>query len=59
MKKYTDYGSMTNEGEVLLQSATAFDLPVAKTWFQKADGHLVTYKSGTQNAQIDYFLVRL
>ena len=52
------YGNMNNEGEALLQSATAFDLAVANTWFQKADGHLVTYKSGTHNTQIDYFLVR-
>ena len=33
---------------------------MANAWFQKADGHLITYRSGliTHNTQIDYFLVR-
>ncbi|CAH9114689.1 unnamed protein product, partial [Cuscuta europaea] len=28
------------------------------TWFKKRDSHLVTYKSGANSTQIDYFLVR-
>ncbi|KAJ8709706.1 hypothetical protein PYW08_009710 [Mythimna loreyi] len=52
------FGNPNNEGETLLQSATAFDLAVANTWFQKKDEHLATYKSGNHKTQIDYFLVR-
>ena len=43
-------GNTNNDVEALHQSATAFDLTVANTWFQKADGHLITYSSGTHNS---------
>ncbi|PZC80720.1 hypothetical protein B5X24_HaOG214121 [Helicoverpa armigera] len=52
------FGCQNDEGEALLQSATAFDLAVVNTWFQKNTEHMVTYKSGPHATQIDYFLVR-
>ncbi|XP_047028785.1 craniofacial development protein 2-like [Helicoverpa zea] len=52
------FGCQNDEGEALLQAATAFDLAVVNTWFQKNTEHLITYKSGHHVTQIDYFLVR-
>ncbi|XP_047027957.1 craniofacial development protein 2-like [Helicoverpa zea] len=52
------FGFQNDEGEALLQAATAFDLAVVNTWFQKNIEHLITYKSGHHVTQIDYFLVR-
>ena len=31
---------------------------LAKTWFRKRDSHLITYKSGGNANQIDFFLTR-
>ncbi|XP_048488766.1 uncharacterized protein LOC125491268 [Plutella xylostella] len=38
--------------------ATAFDLALVNTYFQKKDEHLITYKSGQHATQIDYMLTR-
>ncbi|XP_052738878.1 craniofacial development protein 2-like, partial [Bicyclus anynana] len=47
------FGNRNREGENLLQGATAFDLAVVNTFFEKQDQHLITYKSGNHNTQID------
>lgn len=36
----------------------AFDLRIMNTFFKKRDEHLITFKSGSNRSQIDYFLVR-
>ena len=38
--------------------AIAFDLVVTNTFYIKEDEHLITFKSGSNKSQIDYFLVR-
>ncbi|XP_075976493.1 uncharacterized protein LOC142976811 [Anticarsia gemmatalis] len=52
------FGQRNREGETLLEAASAFDLAIANTFFQKLDQHLITYKSGPHSTQIDYFLLR-
>lgn len=52
------FGSMNQDGEALLQAASAFDLAIVNTFFEKRDQHLITYKSGNHTTQIDYFLMR-
>ena len=37
-----DYGSRNQEGEDVLDFATAFDLMIANTFFRKRESHLVT-----------------
>ena len=46
-----------NEGEAILNVATAYDLAVANTFFKKRDEHLITFKSAAASTQIDYFLI--
>ena len=52
------FGVRNNEGERLLELAEGLDLFVANTGFQKKVQHLVTYKSGQYESQIDYLLTR-
>lgn len=52
------FGGRNSDGEAILQAASAFDLAVVNTWFQKKEQHLITYKSGHHKTQIDYFLFR-
>ncbi|XP_048483178.1 craniofacial development protein 2-like [Plutella xylostella] len=52
------FGSRNFEGECILEMATAFDLALVNTYFQKKDEHLITYKSGQHATQIDYMLTR-
>lgn len=39
------FGTRNDDGEILLQTVTAFDLDVTNTWFQKINKHVITYKS--------------
>ena len=52
------FGMRNNEGERFLEMAVGLDLFVANTGFQKRTQHLVTYKSGQHESQIDYLLTR-
>ena len=52
------YGSRNQEGEDILDFATAFDLMIANTFFRKRESHLVTYRSGHSSSQIDFVLTR-
>nr|XP_049697159.1 uncharacterized protein LOC126054693 [Helicoverpa armigera] len=52
------FGTRNASGETLLQAASAFDLAITNTWFNKREERLVTYKSGHHTTQIDYFLVK-
>lgn len=40
------YKNRNTDGEALLQAASAFDLAITNTWFEKRDEHLITYKNG-------------
>nr|XP_034840840.1 craniofacial development protein 2-like [Maniola hyperantus] len=51
------FGTRNREGETLLQSASAFDMVIVNTFFEKRDQHLITYQSGNHRSQIDYFLI--
>jgi len=51
------YGTRNNEGESILNAATAYDLAVANTFFKKREEHRITSKSAASRTQIDYFLV--
>jgi hypothetical protein len=52
------YGSRNQEGEDVLDFATAFDLMIANTFFRKRESHLVTFRSGHSSSQIDFVLTR-
>ena len=52
------FGNRNEAGDTILEFATAFDLIIANTFFQKRESHLVTYRSGTNVSQIDFFLTR-
>ena len=52
------YGSRNQEGEDVLDFATAFDLMIANTFFRKRESHLVTYRSGHSSSQIAFVLTR-
>ena len=52
------FGIRNNEGERLLEMAEGLDLFVANTSFQKRAQHMITYKSGQHESQIDYLITR-
>ncbi|XP_056684315.1 uncharacterized protein [Spinacia oleracea] len=52
------YGERNEAGNAILDFALAYDLGIMNTWFEKRDSHLVTYRSGDNTSQIDFFLVR-
>ena len=52
------FGRRNLEGERFLELAEAMNLVVLNTQFKKRRSHLVTYKSGHNETQIDYILVR-
>ena len=51
-------GKRNTEGERVLEFAFANELVVGNTWFKKKPKHLVTYKSGNADTQIDFILYR-
>ena len=52
------FGDRNTEGERILEFATANNLAVGNSWFQKDDNHLITYDSGGAKTQVDYILLR-
>lgn len=52
------YGQRNGEGEEILRISVAADLAVVNTFFQKGAEHLITYRSGPHQSQIDYLLIR-
>ena len=52
------FGRRNLEGERFLELAEAMNLVLLNTQFKKRRSHLVTYKSGHNETQIDYILVR-
>ena len=52
------FGVRNEEGERLLECCESLDLAVTNTFFTKKEEHLITYKSGDHQTQIDYILTR-
>ena len=52
------HGVRNTEGDRLLEFALAHDLVISNTLFRKRPSHLITYKSGDAETQIDYILFR-
>ena len=42
----------------ILNFSVSYDMILANTWFRKLDFHLITYRSGGNASQIDFFLTR-
>ncbi|XP_058217647.1 uncharacterized protein LOC131328767 [Rhododendron vialii] len=53
------FGDLNEGGRRILNFAVAFDLIVGNTLYRKRDEHLITFKSGANRSQIDYFLARV
>ncbi|XP_061359419.1 uncharacterized protein LOC133303515 [Gastrolobium bilobum] len=52
------YGTRNETGEDILNVALAYDLMLVNTFFQKRESHLITFHSGHNRSQIDFFLAR-
>ena len=52
------FGQRNVEGERLLEMVEAAEITIMNTWFKKRQSHLITYKGGQNETQIDYILVR-
>ncbi|KAI8547554.1 hypothetical protein RHMOL_Rhmol07G0205200 [Rhododendron molle] len=52
------FGDLNGGGRRILDFAVAFDLIVGNTLYRKREEHLITFKSGANKSQIDYFLAR-
>lgn len=52
------FGTRNEDGERILESAESLDLVLVNTFFEKKREHLITYKSGGNETQIDYIMVR-
>ena len=52
------YGQRTREGENILESTESLDLTLVNTFFNKKEEPLITYKSGGNSSQIDFFMTR-
>ncbi|KAK3558018.1 hypothetical protein QTP86_005823 [Hemibagrus guttatus] len=46
------------DGQTVADFAKRMDMAVVNTYFQKREGHRVTYKSGGRRTQVDYILCR-
>ncbi|CAG5046624.1 unnamed protein product [Parnassius apollo] len=53
------YGTLNKGGEQILELCTRHHLAIVNTFFNKEPEHLITYKSGNKQSQIDYILTNL
>ena len=51
-------GESNEAGENVVAYAMSHNMRVVNTYFEKAERHKITYKSGTAESQIDYILCR-
>ena len=51
-------GESNEAGDNCVAFAMSHDMRVVNTYFEKAERHKITYKSGTAESQIDYILCR-
>ena len=52
------FDELNNEGQSIIEFYMAYDLKIVNTCFKKREDHLITYKSGANRSQIDFFLVK-
>ena len=52
------FGTRNESGEEILNVAVAYDLMLANTFFRKKESHLITFRSGQNRSQIDFFLAK-
>ncbi|XP_063602487.1 craniofacial development protein 2-like [Penaeus indicus] len=52
------YGDGKEDGEKIIDFALSLDMVIGNTLFRKRNEHLITYRSGEQASQIDFFLYR-
>ena len=52
------FGDRNDVGNSILDFAVSYDMILANTWFKKLDSHLITYRSGRNASQIDFFFTR-
>ena len=52
------FGTINNEGQSIIEFCLAHNLKIVNTCFEKKEEHLITYNSGDNRSQIDFFLVR-
>ena len=53
------FGDRNDFGETILDFAVDYGFIVANTFFRKRDEHLITFKSGPNMSQIDFFLMKM
>ena len=52
------FGDRNDTGNSILDFAVSYDMILANTWFRKLDSFLITYRSGGNAGQIDFFFTR-
>ncbi|KAK9127974.1 hypothetical protein Syun_016771 [Stephania yunnanensis] len=52
------YGNRNEEGESILEFASAYDLILENTSFKKRESHTITFSSGHNKSQIDFLLIK-
>lgn len=51
-------GEENEMGVTILEIAMAYDLAITNTFFEKKKEHIITFRSGGNESQIDYFMIR-
>ena len=49
------FGKRNEPGNSILYFALSYDLILANTWFKKRESHMITFRSGSNTSQIDFF----
>ena len=52
------FGDRNDAGNSILDFAVSYDMILVNTWFRELVSHLITYRSGGNASQIDFFLTR-
>ena len=53
-----DFGKRNEPVNSIQDFALSYDLILANTWFRKRESHLITFRSGSNVSQIDFFLTK-
>ena len=52
------FGDKNDAGNSILDFVVSYDMILPNTWFKKLNSHLITYRSGGNASQIDFFPTR-
>ena len=52
------FGALNNEAQSIIEFCMAHDFKIVNTCFEKQEEYLITYNSGANRSQIDFFLVK-